>query len=169
MPFSASPFWQFHFSLFFPIWAKSCFANLKAACYHSFFLCFFVLVPRGFFLSVPWEVARFYWCLCSFPFVLIFFFCLFLSSYPILPLTLCLKGSASLDGCWGSWLLIPCRGFLFFSSGCFFVWASSLLGLFIPSWFPCICYFGLSLIFFLLGLTHSFGPPSLWSFLDLNI
>ena len=160
MPFSASPFWQFHFSLFFPIWAKSCFANLKAACYHSFFLCFFVLVPRGFFLSVPWEVARFYWCLCSFPFVLIFFFCLFLSSYPILPLTLCLKGSASLDGCWGSWLLIPCRGFLFFSSGCFFVWASSLLGPFIPSWFPCICYFGLSLIFsfwawlILLGLLH---------------
>ena len=127
--------------------------------------------PR-FFLFVPWEVAGFYWRLCSTSacvlllLFLIFFFCLFLSSCPSLPLSLCLKGSAPLDGSWGSWLLIPCRGSLFF-------WMLIRLGFKIPWAFlflygsPASATLGLAW-FFLLGLTHSFGPPLLWSYLDLN-
>ena len=65
-----------------------------------------------------------------------------------------LEGSAPLDDCWGSWLLslLP---WVSFPSWCFFVWASSLLGLFILSWSPYICFSGLSLFF-------PFGPGSLF-------
>ena len=116
-------FWHFfHFSLFFPIWAESCSANLKAACYHSFFCASLFWFPESF--SVCTMRGR--WVLLALAFFLllflVFFFCLFLSSCPSLPLSLCLKGSAPLDGSWGSLLLIPCRG-SFFLFGYFLVWA----------------------------------------------
>ena len=71
-----------------------------------------------------------------------------------------LEGFAPLDDCWGSWLpsLLP---WVSFPSWCFFVWASSLLSLFIPSWFPCTCFLDLAYSF-------PFGPDSLfWASLTM--
>ena len=144
-------FWRLPLFPFFPIWAESC-----SAIFESRLLSFFfpVLVPRGLFCLCHERSLAFFLLL-----FLVFFFCLFLSSCPSLPLSLCLKGSAPLDGSWGSLLLIPCRDPLFLD-----VSLSGLqdpLGFFIPSWVSCVCYFGLSLIF-PFGLDLSF-----WAWLIL--
>ena len=100
MPFSASPFFgSFHFSLFFLIWAESCSANLKATCYHSFFFCASLFwFPEVFFYLCHGRSLGFTGACVLLLLFLIFFFCLFLSSCPSLPLSLCLKESVPLDG-----------------------------------------------------------------------
>ena len=120
-------FWQFLLFPFLSHLGGILFCQLESRLL-SFF--FFVLPCFGsprFFFSICATRGR--WVLLALVFFcflfLIFFFCLFLSSYPSLPLPLCLKGSAPLDGCWGSWLFIPCRGFLIF----FFFWMLLRLGL----------------------------------------
>ena len=114
MPFSASPFLAVStFPFSFPSGRNPVLPTWKPLV----IILFFVLPCSGsprFFLSVPWEVAGFYWRSRSFCFCFLFSSSVFfLSSCPSLPLSLCLKGYAPLDGPWGSLLLIPYRGSLF--------------------------------------------------------
>ena len=152
MPFSVSLFGSSPFALFSHLGGIP-FCQLESHLLPFFFSYFSVLVP--------WDAS--YLCherslgllaLVFFALFLIFFSCHFLSSCLNLLLTVRLEGSVPLDGYWGSWLLnlFP---WVSFPSWCFFVWASSLLGLFILSWSPCTCFFGLSLFF-------PFGPGSLF-------
>ena len=146
MPFSASPLLA---PSAFPFLSylggiPSCF--FKGRLLSSFFP---VLVPRGFFcLCREKSLALFVFFLFS----SFLFSVFFLSSCPDLPSSLCLKGSASIDGAWGSLLLIFCRDLFFWML--FFSGLRDPLGL---SYNP----FGLGLSFpsglnsFFLGLTYS--------------
>ena len=116
MPFSASPFlWQFPLFPFLSHLGEILFYQLWKPLVT---ILFFVLPCSGSprFSSVCAMRCR--WVLLAFVLFcflfLIFFFCLFLSSCPSLPLSLCLKGSAPFDGSWGSLLFIPCHGSFFF-------------------------------------------------------
>ena len=160
MPFSASPFYSSTFPFSFPYGRNPVLPTWKP----PVIILFFVFLCSGssrFFLLVPWEVAGFFWRLCSFALFLIFFFCLFLLSCLSLLLTVCLEESAPLDGCWGSWLLILLPCFFFFlldasSSGLQVSWASLFLcGSLAPASLDLACSF-------------PFGPDSLfWASLTM--
>ena len=98
-------FWRLSLFPFFPIWAESYSVILKVVCYHSSSLSWF---PEAFSICAMRGRSRSF-CFCFLFSSSVFF----LSSCPSLPLSLYLKGSAPLDGSWGSLLLIPCRGSFF--------------------------------------------------------
>ena len=151
MPFSASSFLA---SSTFPF--SFLFGRNPVLSFWKSFVIILLPCPSSLrpFLSVPWEVAR-----------ALFVFCFLFSSsvffYRAVPVflffSLCLKGSAPIDGSWGSLLLILCRGPLFLLDASFSGLQDPLGLSFIPSWVSCIYYFGLSLNF-------PFGLISLWPF-----
>ena len=148
MPFSTSPILAF-FSTFpfsFPSGRNPVLPTWKPLV----IILFFVLPCSSslrLFLSVPWEVAGFYWRSRSFCYCFLFSSSVFFFRAVLVFLCLCAWKDPRL-------LMVPedpC--FLSLAVVLFFLDASlsglqDPLGLcFIPSWVSCICYFGLSLIF----------------------
>ena len=121
--------------------------------------------PR-LFLLVPWEVAGSFgacvFLLCflfSFPVlffraVLIFFW---LCTWKDPRLLMVAEDPGYLTFCCGFLFLLDVSSFGLQASWVFLFFRGPL----VPASLDLAC-------FFLLGLAHSFGPPSLWSFLDLN-
>ena len=168
MPFSASPFLAFStFPFSFPSGRNPVLPNWKSLV----IILFFVLPCSGsprLFLSVPWKVAGFYWRSRSFCFCFLFSSSVFFFKAVLVFLCLCAWRDLRL-------LMVPedpC--FLSLAVVLFFFLDASLSGLQDP--LGLFLFLHGSLVsatlglawFFLLGLTHSFGLSSLWSFLDLN-
>ena len=127
---------------FFPIWAESHSAKLKVVWCHFLFhisLFWFLETLLAYVMRGRWV----FWRLCFFALFLIFFSRHFLSNCLNLLWLCAWKDPRPLmiaeDPSYLSLLQ-----WVSFPSWCFFVWALSLLGLFILSWSPCTCFFGLS-------------------------
>ena len=157
MPFSASPFLAYSSFPFL--------SYLGGILFCHFWKSFVAIL-----LPCPGSPRPFF-CLCherSLAFLVFFFSCLLFIDLSQSSFLFVLEGICAY---WGSLLLYALPWSLFLDAS-FFSGLQDPLGLpLIPPWVIRIYCFGLSLDFFLLGLTCSsvFGLILLWPFLDLNI